>query len=116
MRRTISLDMIYYTKAVPTGTVGYWVVPAILNNYKFVSINCAFIAASASGESTFIIKRSGSSIMSTDCIIDSGEMTSYTGTPGASTATLSTGNVLEFYVSAVGSGAKGLQYILEVEK
>ena len=99
----------------------FFTVPLALNGMNLVSMATALTTVSSSGLPTVQIANvtQGADMLSTKCSIDAGELTSYTALTPAVIDTanddVATGDLLRFDIDVAGTGAKGLQVILEFQ-
>lgn len=100
----------------------YFTVPSTLNEYVITGVAACVYTASSSGTPTIQIHNLTDSVdvLSTRITIDATELTSYTASAAAvintSNDDLATGDRLRIDCDVAGTGAKGLDVIIEVAK
>lgn len=100
----------------------YFVVPDTLNNTKIVSVHAAVYTASTSGLPTARLRNTtkGVYVLSTNVTIDANEKTSYTAAtqPVVNTSNnlLNTGDEMRVDITAAGTGTKGFDMIIKVDR
>lgn len=112
-RRTVNIAMSDMSTALTTGAgKAVWVAPeAGQLTDLWVALGTAL---SSSGVVRIDANVAGASILTTRPSIDAGEPTSLTGTAAAlSSATFAKGTIFVFDIDDAGTGAKGLQLMLE---
>lgn len=106
---------------VANGVLNF-IIPDTLNNTKIVSVHGAVSVASTSGLPTARLYNitKGVYVLSTNVTIDANEYTSYTAETqpvvNASNNLLNTGDRMQIDLTAIGTGAKGFDMIIKVDR
>lgn len=95
----------------------FWKIPAPYDGYVIKNVDCAVTDPSSSGAVTMDVMYEGTSVLPTKPSIAATKDISYDTTPGVTdNRMVSKGGTLRFDITASGTGARGLEAILVMEK